>query len=237
MKRNGKSLKRTSILILLIFMGFQSCDAQNYDLANIKFPLLKSSLAKYKLADNNLAELHYVLLKSTDPILMHFNKASFAGRTGGEYDDYAGENRVYFFNDAKTNKIYGYNIETYTTPESRKLLKSLESLFGKPLMDQGKGDRHRFRIWDSSDKKTAYLLEYGLFSVNSGPKTESAKLMVVDKSANDLHTFRLGGGFMYYKDYLRAKEKKTGKYTFKDFAKEKNEEGLDYYLKNDNTIK
>lgn len=241
MKTKEKSMKRNLILILLTFMTIQSCDAQSLDLATVKFPLPKSSLAKYKLTDNKLSELNYILLKSTDPALMHFNKQSFAGQTGGKYDDLGGKNVVYFYSDNKTGKIDGYSIESYTTAESRKVLKSLETLFGKPLMDRGKGtgdgSGNRYRIWESTDKKNAYLLEYGLFSVNNAPKTESAKLMVIGKNANELFMHRLGGGFMYYKDYLKAKAKKTGRYTYADFLKQMKEEGEDYYLKNDNTIK
>lgn len=240
-KIEKKKMNNNLILILLVMLGLQSCEAQSIDLATIKFPLEKSSLAKYKLTDNKLAELHYVLLKSTDPALMYFNKQSFAGQIGGKYDDLAGKNVVYFYSDDKTGKIDGYSIESYTTSESKKILKSLETLFGKPLMDRGKGtgdgSGNRYRIWESADKKNAYLLEYGLFSVNNAPKTESAKLMVIGKNANDLYIHRLGGGFMYYKDYLKAKAKKTGKYIYADFLKQMKEEGEDYYLKNDNTIK
>lgn len=239
MKRTEKRMSRNFILILLGVMSLQSCGAQSIDLATIKFPIEKSSLAKYKLVDNKLVDLHYGLLKSTDPALMYFNKESFAGKTGGEYDDLAGTNRVFFYSDDKTGKIDGYNIESYTTPESRKILKSLETLFGKPLMDRGKGneERNRYRIWESADKKTAFLLEYGLFSINNAPKTESAKLMVIDKSAKDLYIYKLGAGFMYYKNYLRLKAKKTGKYTYTDFLMEMKEKGSSQYLENDNTIK
>jgi hypothetical protein len=117
---------------------------------------------------------------------------------------------VTFYNDDATNKIYVYRIKTFTAAENKKLLNTLTASFGKPYCDYGKEDR--FMIWESAGKNVLYLLEYRL-----DPGKESADLKVLDVTAADLLNQQLGGGFMYYKDYLRACGKKTGLYTYADF--------------------
>ncbi|WP_146186602.1 hypothetical protein [Pedobacter sp. HMWF019] len=228
-------MKKPFILIALSFMILQSCNAQSFDLADVKFPVDKASLTKYKLEDKQILELDYRLFKSVSPDVLHFNKASLSGHTGNANDDIAGTNLVYFYSNDKTGKIQAYKVETYTTPETKKLITAIESKLGKAVFDRGQDNR--FRIWESADKKTIYLLESGQFSLNNDPKTASARFFAIDRSAKDLVDHRLTSGFQYYKDYLFEKSKKTGKYTYADFLKDMKAQGEGYYLKGDNTIK
>lgn len=227
-------MKKVIFLIAVLFMTIQATEAQTFDLANITFPFSKATIAKYKPHDKQVLTMKYRMFESTDPALLVFNHEKFSGHVGGK-DDFAGVNLVNFYNDDVTSKIHAYRLETYTTAESKKLLKAVQLKLGKAGFDQG--NRNRYRIWETADGKVIYLMEYGAFSLNNGQKTEFAKLFAIDKKATDLVNQQLRGGFQYYKDYLREKAGKKGKYTFTDFLKEMKAQGQNSYLQEDHTIK
>ncbi|WP_158799341.1 hypothetical protein [Pedobacter sp. L105] len=227
-------MKKIIVIAALYFMILQSCHSQNFDLATVQFPLAKSSLDKYKLEDQQVLIGNYQLFKSSNPDLLYFHKIKLGGKNL-ENDSYSSTNLVTFYNEDKTNKIFGYRINVYTTTESKKLLNILTTKLGVSHYDYGKDDR--FRIWESPDKKTIYLLEYRSATTSSSLHGESADLKVLDIATTDILNYNLGGGFGYYKDYLKVRAKKTSTYSYTDFLKDMKAEGESYFLKNNNIIK
>lgn len=221
----------TAIALLLI----HSSNAQNFDLATLKFPFKKSELNKFKPKKALAGVMTFDLLVAESAEAMTFNKVKLNGAYGGANDDIEGTNEVSFYSEMNSGDIYGYKLDTYTTAESRKLLKAMSDKFGKPLMDRGSS--LRARVWESADQKVLYLLEYTLFSVNNSPKTESASLIVTDKSAAGLRRYNFTGPFQYYGDYIEARSKKKEKYTYAEFLKDMKARGSMSYLKGDNTFK
>lgn len=227
-------MKNILIFSLLVFAGLQSCHAQDFDLYFVKFPVAKSSLDKYKLEDQEVLIGNYRLFKSSNPDLLYFNKIKLSGENK-ENNFYFSTNLVTFYNEDKTDKIFGYRINVYTTGESKKLLNVLVTKLGTARYDYGKDDR--FRIWESMDKKTIYLFEYRNVASSSSQHGESTDLKVLDVSAIDFLDYNLGGGFGYYKDYLRQRAKKTIGYTYIDFLKDMKARGSVYYLEGNNIVK
>jgi hypothetical protein len=225
-------MKNILVLSIFLFMSLQSCHSQTFDLSVLQFPVAKSSLEKYKLEDQKIQlGTKYELFNSSNPDLMYFSKAKLSGKNAKGTSS-ENTNSVTFYNQENENKIYGYQIQTFTTAESNKLLTALIAMLGNPRFDYKKDDR--FRIWETADKKVIYLFEY---STPDGNADAESELKVLHTGADDLVNYFLGGGFMYYKDYLLARAKKTGVYTYTDFLKEKKAENRLYYLEKSNTIK
>lgn len=215
-------------------MTLQTCYSQNFDLKNIKFPLAKSALDKYNLDDQKVLIGKYRLFNSSDPNLLYFDKIKLSG-TNKENNYYSSINFLTFYNDDKTNEISNYQIQLYTTVESKKLLNVLTAKLGLSRYDYGKDDR--FRIWESPDKKTIYLLEYRSVVDSGDLHGESADLKVLDVATTDFLNHSLGGGFGYYKDYLYQRAKKKPGYTYIDFLRDMKAEGRKYYLDGNNIVK
>lgn len=214
-------------------MTLQSCDAQHFDLADLKFPVKKAEIDKFKPEKGLLGEAGFNLLVSAGSEVMYFNKEQLSGGTAG--DDAEGRNQVSFYSSMKDGDIYGYRLQTYTTAESKKLEKALQTKLGKALMDRSSANRAR--VWESADQKVIYLLEYGKFSADGAPESDFADLIVIDKAADGLYKHRLTGGpFQYYGDYVEARAGKQGKYTYVDFLKEKKAAGSTSYEKGDHTV-
>lgn len=232
MKKNNV-IKKILVLMAVAFTASQTSRAQSYNMAEIRFPLMRAALEKYKLEDNDLLELNYKILISTNRQLLNFGQVNIGVNIPqGGYTE--GSNLIIFYSSEPGGKIQAYKMTSYTTPESRKLLKAVEQKLGKPAMDQGKGNR--FRVWEDEKKQIIYLMEYGLASIDNKPKVEFTTLMAIDKKAADLVKRRLSGGFQYYGDYRKEKETKKGKFTFIDFLKQKKAEGALYYLDGDHTL-
>jgi hypothetical protein len=221
------TMKNILILSIFLLISLQSCHSQSFDLSDLQFPVAKSSLVKYNLEDQDVLAMKYRMFKSSNPDLLYFKKEKLSGSRDNSF---LSTNSVTFYNDDATNNIYAYRIKTFTVAENKKLLNVLTTTFGKPYYDYGKEDR--FMIWESTNKKVIYLLEYRL-----DPGKESADLKVLDVAAADLLNQQLGGGFIYYKDYLLARAKKIGVYTYTDFLKDKKAQNRLYYLEESNTIK
>lgn len=226
-------MKKVLIFSALVLMTTQYCHSQNIDLATLKFPLAKSAVEKYHLVDQEVnAAGKYQRLSTTDAGVLNYDKQKLAGKNAAS-NNFESTNSVTFFNDESTKKIDGYQLKTFTAPESKKLLTSLNTKLGKPGYDYGTDIRTR--IWESADKKVLYLFEYR--SGSAAKSSELAELKVLNVSATLLVNYFLGAGFSRYKDYLLTKARKTPAYTYTDFLKEMKARGSMTYLQGSNTVK
>jgi hypothetical protein len=59
---------------MFLFIGLHPCHSQSFDLDALKFPVAKSSLAKYHLEDQQILAMKYRMFTSSDPDLLYFKK-------------------------------------------------------------------------------------------------------------------------------------------------------------------
>lgn len=227
-KAKTYTLRVLSILVLNVIL--QSCHAQNFDLATLVLPVAESSVtSKIKLEDHKFQIANLDEYISLEKDALYFSGESLYGSIDNSPTTSYLANGVRFYIDKKTNQIEAYRLGIKTTAETSKLEKALEAKFGKTFYYYKDKDMN-FRIWEY--KGNTYFLEVNSTTVYNGESTISSDLCVVNNKSTGFYNYYMAGGFGYYQDYLRAKEKSKKKdYSYKDFLDEMKAEGNDYYLK------
>jgi hypothetical protein len=216
--------------VLLLNLVIQSCHSQNFDLATLKLPVAGNRVtSKIKLEDQKfqVADLNEYI--SLEKEALYFSGKSLYGSIGNNPATSYLANGVRFYVDKKTGQVEAYRLGIKTTAETSKLEKALEEKFGKTFYYYKDKDMN-FRIWEYHGN--TYFLEVNSTTVYNGEHTVSGDLFVVNNKCEAFLNYCMAGGFGYYQDYLRAKNKsdKTD-YTYNDFLNEMQAEGNDYYLK------
>lgn len=216
--------------IFIMSIVTQSCRSQNFDLSSIVLPVMESSItSKFKLEDQKFQTAGLNEFISLEKDILYFEGISLYGSIDNSPNTSYLANNVKFYIDKNTNQVEAYRLETKTTQETNKLEKALDTKFGKTFYYY-KDSEMNFRIWEQ--KGNTYFLEVNSTSVLNGEASVTGDLCVVNNSSKAFYNYYMAGGFGYYKDYLRAKNRSPKKaYTYNDFLTEREAEGQNYYLK------
>lgn len=220
-------------IILMIFPLLMSCQTNSVDLDQLSFPINISVLEKtHKLRKNSdLAGI--IFYNSTDSSLLRFSGYSFSGTLNNQDESILSTNYVSFYKSRTTDMVNAYRLEIKTTEKAKEFEQLVEKKFGKTdfyYRDQ----EFSYRIWNAGNK--LYLFETNNTGRYNGKKFESCSLYVVANGDQFLNNYFLTGGFQYYGDYLREKNKpehQNKKYTYQNFIDEQEkQDGKDsFYLK------
>lgn len=156
--------------------------------------------------------------------LLVFGKLNLLGQL------WTSSNTVSFFYQHSTYTIEAYEIELWTTNETKLLYKELKKMLGKPnLHDVEQNRRVHTRIWNK--KNNTYIFEtdtHILHGDKFGNSSESALitkgiLTVVNNDHTELYTKFLSNihseYFEYFEYVKKRKELNNSNYSFKKFMK------------------
>jgi len=129
--------------------------------------------------------------------------------------------------------VNAYRLEIKTTKKAEEFENKLVKKFGKTDFYYRDAE-FSYRIWNTDHRR--YLLETNNTGRYNNEKFKSCSLYVVADEDQLLNDYFIAGGFQYYGDYLREKNKPEHigkKYTYRNFVDEKEkEDGKDsFYLK------
>lgn len=222
-----------SIITLLLLPLLMACQANRFDLDELSFPVDMSALGKkYELNKNN--DLSGIIIyNSTDPGLLQFSGYAFSGTLNKQDTSILSNNYVSFYENRTSNKVNAFQLEIKTTKKAEEFEKMLEKKFGKTDFYY-RDTESSYRIWNIGKKR--YLLETNNTGKYNEEKFKSCSLYVVGEEDKLLNDYFIAGGFQYYGDYLREKNKpehKGKKYTYRNFVDEREkDDGKDsFYLK------
>lgn len=217
-------MKNVLYLLLCVFM--LSCQQNNFDLSTLSLPADTSMVSKYHLKkDMEIKEC--VWYTSKQPDLLHLYGQSFTGSMGPESEDSKGfSNYVTFFLTPENNKMGAYALHTETKDKTAALDKLVNEKMGKTDYHY-RSKEFTHQVWHKDG--AYYLLTTNSSVVNLGEKTITGDLTVIsEQSPVFLAWFTSGGGFSYYGEYLKEKQKPEhqGKnYSYKDFIEEEKAKG------------
>lgn len=221
------------MITLLLLPLLMACQSNSFDLDKLSFPVDISGLEKkYEISRNN--DLSCIIIyNSTYPALLHFSGNSFSGTLNKQESSILSNNYVSFYENRTTNKVNAFMLEIKTTKKAEEFEKMLEKKFGKTDFYY-RDTEFSYRIWNKGNKR--YLLETNNTGKYNGEQFKSCSLHVVAEGDKLLNDYFIAGGFQYYGDYLREKDKpehKGKKYTYRNFVDEKEkEDGRDsFYLR------
>lgn len=222
-----------SIIILIIFPLLMSCQTNSTDLDELSFPINISVIEKKYDLDKNSDLSGIIVYNSTDPALLQFSGYSFSGTLNKQDASMLSTNYVSFYENRTTNKVNAYRMEIKTTQKAEEFEKLLEKKFGKTDFYY-RDPEFSFRVWNIGNK--LYLLETNNTGKYNNEKFKSCSLYVVADGDKLLNDYFISGGFQYYGDYLREKNKpeyRGKKYTYRNFVdeKEKDDGKHSFYLK------
>lgn len=210
-----------------------SCQTNSFDLDKLSFPIDMLAIEKKYELNKNTDLSGVIVYNSTDSALLQFSGSSFSGTLNKQDTSMLSTNYVSFYENRTTHKVNAYRLEIRTTPKAEEFEKMLEKKFGKTDFYY-RDPEFSYRVWNTGNK--LYLFETNNTGKYNNEKFRSCSLYVVndgDKLRND---YFISGGFQYYGDYLREKNKpehKGKKYTYRNFVDEKEkDDGRDsFYLK------
>lgn len=222
-----------SIIILLIFPLLISCQTNSSDLEKLSFPIDISSIEKKYELDKNDDLSGIIVYNSTDPALLQFSGYSFGGTLNKQETSLLSNNYVSFYENRTTNKVNAYRLEIKTTQKAEEFEKLLEKKFGKTDFYY-QDPEFSYRVWNAGNK--FYLFETNNTGKYNNQKFRSCSLYVIADGDKLLTDYFISGGFQYYGDYLREKNKpehKGKKYTYRNFVdqKEKDDGNNSFYVK------
>lgn len=222
-----------SIIILIIFPLLISCQTNSFDLDKLSFPVDISAIEKKYELDKNSDLSGVIIYNSTDAALLQFSGSSFSGTLNKQDTSMLSNSYVSFYEDRTTGKVNAYRLEVTTTKKAEEFEKLLEKKFGKTDFYY-RDPELSYRVWNIGNK--LYLLETNNTGKYNNEKFRSCSFYVVADGDQMLKDYFISGGFQYYGDYLREKNKpehKGKKYTYRNFVDEKKkDDGKDsFYLK------
>ncbi len=222
-----------SIIILIVFPLLLSCQTNSSDLDKLSFPIDLSAIVKKYELDKNSDLSGVIVYNSTDPALLQFSGYAFSGTLNKQEPSMLSNNYVSFYENRTTNKVNAYRLEIKTTKKSEEFEKLLEKKFRKTDFYY-RDSKFSYRVWNAGNK--LYLFETNNTGKYNNEKFRSCSLYVVASGDKLLNDYFISGGFQYYGDYLREKNKpehKGKKYTYRNFVdqKEKDDGRNSFYLK------
>lgn len=222
-----------SIITLLLLPLLMTCQTNSFDLDKLSFPVDIAILEKKYELNTNSDLSGIIVYSSTDPTLLRFSGYSFSGALNKQDASILSTNYVSFYEHRTTNKVNAYRLEFKTTKKAEEFEDRLVKKFGKTDFYY-RDTQFSYRIWNTGNKR--YLLETNNTGRYNDEKFKSCSLYVVADGDQLLNDYFIAGGFQYYGDYLREKNKtehKGKKYTYRNFIDEKEkEDGKDsFYLK------
>lgn len=221
-----------SIITLLLLPVLMACQTNSFDLDKLSFPVDIATLKKKYELNTNSDLSGIIVYNSTDPALLQFSGYSFSGTLNKQDASILSTNYVSFYENRTTNKVNAYRLEIKTTKKAEEFEKRLEKKLGKTDFYY-RDTEFSCRIWNAGNKR--YLLETNNTGKYNNEKFKSCSLYVVADVDQLLNAYFIAGGFQYYGDYLREKNKpehKGKKYSYRNFIDEKEkEDGKDsFYL-------
>jgi len=222
-----------SIIALLLLPLLMACQTNSFDLHTLSFPVDITTLEKKYELDTNSDLSGIIVYNSTDPALLQFSGYSYSGTLNKQDASILSTNYVSFYENRTTNKVNAYRLEIKTTKKAEEFESRLVKEFGKTDFYYRNAE-FSYRIWNTGNKR--YLLETNNTGRYNNEKFKSCSLYVVSEGDQLLNDYFIAGGFQYYGDYLREKNKpehKGKKYTYRNFIDEmEKEDGKDsFYLK------
>ncbi len=223
--------------LLICFIVFlSSCKKQNFNLANLTFPISKDSLPNNIKFKEDTFFNGYILYESKDSEVMYFDGLSLSGTINNNKKSFFMTNYVSFCENIETKKIDKYEIKIRTKQQTLKFENLLIRKFGKADFHY-KNEKFSYQIWEKDG--AAYFFETNHTGKYNNIPFVSSNLYVVNIKNENLYQYRIVGGFQYYGDYLFAKNKEENKskpFSYKDFVyqdkKEKEDWGdTSYYTK------
>ncbi|MFP3591388.1 hypothetical protein [Chryseobacterium sp. SIMBA_038] len=223
-----------SILILIFFPLLMFCQTNNFDLGQLSFPIDISAIEKKYELDKNSDLSGVIVYNSTDAALLQFSGYSFSGTLNKQETSILSNNYVSFYENRTSNKVNAYRLEIKTTKKSEEFEKLLQNKLGKTDFYYRDAE-FSYRVWNAGNK--LYLFETNNTGKYNNEKFKSCSLYVVAAGDQLLNDYFISGGFQYYGDYLREKNKsehKGKKYTYRNFVDEKEkDDGKDSFYLND----
>jgi hypothetical protein len=223
-----------SIIILIFFPLLMFCQSNSFDLDQLSFPIDMSVIEKKYELDKNSDLSGIIVYNSTDSALLQFSGYAFSGTLNKQEPSMLSNNYVSFYENRTTNKVNAYRLEIKTTKKAEEFEKLLEKKLWKTEFYY-RNAKFSYRVWNIGNK--IYLFETNNTGKYNNEKFESCSLYVVANGDQLLNDYFISGGFQYYGDYLREKNKpehRGKKYTYKNFVdeKEKDDGRESLYLKN-----
>lgn len=221
-----------SSVILIIFPLLISGQTNSFDLDKLTFPILISTIEKRYELDKNSDLSGVIVYNSTDSALLQFSGFTFSGTLNNQDTSMLSTNYVSFYQNRTTNQVNAFRLEIKTTKKAEEFEKIIEKKLGKTDFYY-RDPEFSYRAWNSGNK--LYLFETNNTGRYNNEKFKSCNLYVVANGDELLNEYFISGGFQYYGDYLRERDKpwhKGKKYTYRNFVDEKEkDDGKDsFYL-------